>query len=137
MSEGESEKRTGDYAASFRELRVYQSSLELSLAIFTLTRSFPNEERYSLTDQVRRSSRSIAANLAEAWAKRRYPAAFVAKLSDCLGEVFETQSWLDQALQFGHLDQASHQDLDSRCARIGAMLRVMENKADSFCGPRS
>jgi len=133
----ESEKRSGDYAASFRDLRVYQSALELSHSIFVVTRNFPREERYSLTDQIRRSSRSIAANLTEAWAKRRYTAAFIAKLSDCLGEVFETQSWLDQSKQSGYLDTDTHQTLDSHCAHIGAMLRSMENKADSFCGPRS
>jgi four helix bundle protein len=137
MSDDGPSKRQADYAASFRDLRVYQASLELSLAIFEASKSFPKEERFSLTDQIRRSSRAVAANLTEAWAKRRYPAAFIAKLSDSMGEAFETQSWLDQARQAGYLDESTHQSLDSKCAHIGSMLRAMENKADSFCGPRS
>src|SRR5262245_29024492 len=135
MSEGESSSHAKHYAASFRELRVYQTSLALSSRIFDLTRAFPHEEKFSLIDQIRRSSRSISANLAEAWAKRRYTPAFIAKLSDSLGETFETQSWLDQALRASYIDESTHQELDALCIHIGAMLRAMEHKADSFCGP--
>lgn len=134
MSENKSDSLSGDYAASFRELRVYQTTMELTSCIFEITKTFPREERYSLIDQVRRSSRSIGANLAEAWAKRRYQPAFIAKLSDSLGETFETQSWLDQALRCNYITPNQHHELDVHCTHIGAMLRAMENKADSFCG---
>ncbi|MES2996720.1 MAG: four helix bundle protein [Verrucomicrobiota bacterium] len=132
-----SEPPTGSYASSFRDLRVYQSALDLAHRIFLLSGSFPKDERYSLTDQIRRSSRSISANIAEAWGKRRYPAAFVAKLSDSLGETFETQTWLDHSLRCGYMLETQHNDLDAICVHIGAMLRSMENKAESFSGPVS
>ena len=81
----------------FRDLIVYQKAYKLALEIFKITKSFPKEEKYSLTDQIRRSSRSVPANISEAWAKRRYVKAFVNKLSDCLGEASETEVWLDMS----------------------------------------
>ena len=89
----------------FRELEVYQLAMETSMKIFETSKSFPNEERYSLTDQIRRSSRSVCANIAEAWRKRRYPNAFVSKLSDADSEAAETQVWLEFALKCSYLDQ--------------------------------
>ena len=82
-------------AESYRDLKVYQTAFELQQLIFVLTKKFPREELYSLTDQIRRSSRSIGANIAESWQKRRYPAHFVSKLSDADGEHAETRHWLD------------------------------------------
>ena len=87
----------------FRELRVYQNAMDGTMQVFELTKSFPPEERYSMTDQMRRSSRSVCANLAEAWRKRRYEAAFVAKLSDCESEACETQVWLEFAVRCKYL----------------------------------
>ena len=84
---------------SFRDLIVFQKAYKLAMEIFKLTKSFPKEEKYSLTDQIRRSSRSVSGNIAEAFRKRRYPKAFVAKLSDSEGEAAETQVWLDYALE--------------------------------------
>src|SRR5262250_2685623 len=80
---------------SFRDLEVYKLAREQAKKIFTVSKSFPNEEKYSLTDQIRRSSRAVNAMLAEAWARRRYPAAFVNKINEALGEAMETQAWLD------------------------------------------
>ena len=83
--------------SSFRDLKVYQLALELQQAVFEVSKTFPIEERYALTDQIRRSSRSVGANIAEAWQKRRYVAHFISKLTDADGEQAETQHWLDTA----------------------------------------
>jgi four helix bundle protein len=88
------------------ELLVYRKALEAAMTVFVISKEFPREEVYSLTDQLRRSSRSICANLAEAWRKRRYPAAFVSKLSDAESEAAETQVWLEFAVKCGYLDRA-------------------------------
>src|SRR6058998_2221632 len=90
---------------TFRELEVYRGAMELTMEIFRLTKAFPTEERYSLTDQIRRSSRSVCANLAEAWRKRRYAAAFVSKLNDAEAEAAETQVWIEIAFHSGYLSQ--------------------------------
>lgn len=97
---------------SFRELRVWLKSMDLCMEIFELTKRFPSEERYSLIDQVRRSSRSVPANISEAWRKRRYPAAFVSKLNDAEGEAAETQTHLEIARRCGYLDPAVMGRLD-------------------------
>ena len=89
----------------FRELEVYLLARAGALRIFETSKSFPIEERYSLTDQIRRSSRSVCANIAEAWRKRRYPNAFISKLSDAEAEAAETQVWLEFALRCGYIDQ--------------------------------
>ncbi len=89
---------------SHEDLVVYQMAFEVAMKIFELSKTFPVEERYSLTDQIRRSSRSVCANLAEAWRKRRYKAAFIAKLNDCEAEVAETQTWLKFAVKCQYLD---------------------------------
>lgn len=116
---------------SFENLHVYQAACELDLAVFKISKNFPSEERYSLTDQVRRSSRSIGANIAEAWAKRRYPAHFVSKLTDADGELQETEHWLGRALAYGYLDEGAAKKMASMCKRIGAMLgRMIQTPGD-------
>jgi four helix bundle protein len=119
--------------SSFKELRVYQLAFELQQEIFEVCKAFPVEERYSLTDQVRRSSRSIGANIAEAWQKRRYVAAFVNKLTDADGEQSETRHWLDTAARCKYISDIVHADLLSKCSRIGQMLGTMLKNPAPFC----
>ncbi len=109
-----------------RELEVYKRAVEVSMQIFNFSKQFPKEETYSLTDQIRRSSRSIAANLAEAWRKRRYEAAFVAKLCDCEAEAAETQTWLEFAVRCGYMDKEEAKTLYNEYNEIIAMLRSPE-----------
>ena len=103
--------------------------------IFRTTRSFPSDERFSLTDQIRRSSRAVNAMLAEASARRRYSAAFVSKINEALGEAMETQAWLDHALDCEYIVASRHAELDANWQRIGAMLNRMIEKSDAFCTP--
>ncbi len=110
---------------SHRELRVYQGAMDAAMRVFEVTKSFPQEERYSLVDQMRRSSRSVCANLAEAWRKRRYQAAFVAKLNDAEGEACETQVWIDFASQCRYLDAGTCRELDQLYDRVLAQLVCM------------
>jgi four helix bundle protein len=117
---------------SFKDLRVYFETCELDYAIFQESKSFPREEMYSLTDQIRRSSRSIGANIAEAWAKRRYPAHFVSKLTDSDGELQETRHWLGRSMAYGYITEARRGELDERCARIGGMLGKMIRTPTDF-----
>ena len=117
---------------SAKDLVVYKVSFQLAMEIFELSKSFPLEERYALTSQIRRSSRSICLNLREAWAKRRYEAHFMSKLTDCDGEVNETDSSLDFANECGYISSQSHKDLTASCAEIGRMLGGMMKKAQSF-----
>ncbi len=116
------------------QLRVYQAACVLDLAVFEETKRWPKEELYSLTDQVRRSSRSIGANLAEGWAKRRYPAHFVSKLTDSDGELNETRHWLARAHAYGYLAPQRFGELERACDQIGRMLGKMIAQPDSFCG---
>jgi len=118
---------------SFRELKVYAEACALDLAIFKKSQAFPKEEVYSLTDQVRRSSRSIGANLAEAWAKRRYPSHFLSKLTDADGELQETRHWLSRAAAYGYLSEADTRALTMLCDNIGAKLGRMIQNAGQFC----
>lgn len=118
--------------SSFQELRVYGESCELDYAIFVISKPFPREEMFSLTDQMRRASRSVGANIAEAWAKRRYPAHFVSKLTDADGELQETRHWLGRALAYGYIDRKSHADLQARCDSIGAKLGKMIQHPEKF-----
>jgi four helix bundle protein len=103
------------------------------MEIFEVTKTFPPQEKYALTSQIRRSSRSVCLNLREAWAKRRYEAHFVSKLTDCDGENNETDSSVDFALGCGYITRDQHSHLAQRCAEIGRMLGRMMQKADSFC----
>ncbi len=118
---------------SFRDLNVYKLAVELQQEIFELTKKFPKEELYSLTNQIRRSSRSIGANIAEAWQKRRYPAHFVSKLSDADGEQAETQHWLDTSLKCRYLSSKEYEMLLEKCKKIGRMLGKMMAEPKSFC----
>jgi four helix bundle protein len=125
---------------SFRDLKVYQAAFSLQQRVFQTTKSFPHEERYSLTDQFRRASRSVGANISEAWQKRRYPASFVSKLTDSDGEQAETQHWIDTAASCGYISQAQHDELLAKCGEIGAMLGSMIAAPEKFCSalrPRS
>ena len=118
---------------SVRELNVYRTAFEAAMEIFKISKNFPREERYSLTDQIRRSSRSICSNLAEAWRKRKYPAAFVHKLSDCAQEAAETQTWLEFSLSCLYINKDKFSELDEKYEHIYAMLITMERKAETFC----
>ena len=118
--------------ASFHDLVVYQKVRAFSREIFQISRAFPKEETFSLTDQIRRSSRSIGANIAEAWAKRRYERHFVSKLTDADGEQMETQHWIGTALDCGYLSQPQADALIGKCKEIGRMLGGMMERADSF-----
>jgi four helix bundle protein len=120
-------------AKSFRDLKVYQAAREAARRIFCASKDFPREERYALTDQIRRSSRAVKAMLAEAWARRRYKAAFINKIDEALGEANETQSWLDDALDGEYLSSADFEELDNRYQAIGGMLSRMIDRADDFC----
>jgi len=117
---------------SAKDLRVYQNAYALAMELFELSKEFLNEERYALTDQIRRSSRSVCANLREAWAKRRYPAHFLSKLTDCDGENSETDTWLDFAMSCGYLTTERHKELTGECSFIGSMLGKMINNPDPF-----
>ncbi|HWH90918.1 MAG TPA: four helix bundle protein [Candidatus Binatia bacterium] len=120
-------------AKSFRDLKVYQGARESARLVFEHSRSFPHEERYSLTDQIRRSSRAVKAMIAEAWARRRYKAAFVNKIDEALEEAYETQSWLDDAFDGEYLSKEVFNELDKRYDAIGGMLSRMIDRADDFC----
>jgi four helix bundle protein len=110
---------------SFRDLDVYRNAMTASMRVFELSRAFPVEERYSLTDQIRRSSRSVCANLAEAWRKRRYEAAFVSKLSDAEAEAAETQVWAEVALRCSYWNQKTFAEIDGAYDRVLAQLARM------------
>jgi four helix bundle protein len=123
--------------SSFKDLRVYKLAFEVQQEIFQTSKRFPAEERYALTDQVRRASRSVGANLAEAWQKRRYVAHFVSKLTDADGEQAETQHWLDTATACGYVSEKEQEVLLRKCSRIGQMLGTMMAKPEKFCQQRS
>ena len=118
---------------TIHDLEVYKLSYKLAMEIFTITKSFPKEEKYSLTDQIRRSSRSVPANLSEAWAKRIYVKAFINKLSDCIGEASETEVWLDMSFDLGYIDKSDHDILIDACVEIEKMLNSMMNNPEKFC----
>ena len=118
---------------SFRELDVYGRAIRESKRLFVRTKQFPREETYSLTSQIRRSSRAVGSMLAEAWARRRYPAAFVNKVDEALGECMETQAWLDHALECDYISRAELSDFDDKWQRSGGMLNRMIERSDTFC----
>jgi len=121
------------FAKTFRDLIVYQKTRELAREVFYATKSFPPEERYSLTDQLRRASRSIGAQIAEAWAKRGYEKHFVSKLTDANGERLETEHWLETALDCGAVPDAMEKRLMGLCTEIGNMLASMSDHPEPFC----
>ena len=111
---------------TYKELKVYQAAMETAMKIFALSKVFPGEERFSLTDQMRRSSRSVCANIAEAWRKRRYPAYFVSKLSDAESEAEETRVWIEFAFRCGYATKPQAEDLDDRYDKIlGQLVRMI------------
>jgi four helix bundle protein len=112
-------------AKSAKDLVVYQKAYSLAMDIFHASKSFPTEERYNLTSQIRRSSRSVCNSLREAWAKRRYEAHFVSKLTDCDGENSETDTSLDFARDSGYITGQQHKDFSSRIEEVGRMLGAM------------
>jgi four helix bundle protein len=116
----------------FRELEVYQLAMDSAMRIFELSKQFPAEEKYSLTDQMRRSSRSVCANIAEGWRKRRYPNAFVSKLSDADSEAAETQAWLEFAFKSGYLDQKLRDELDDAYDHIMGKLVNMLTRPEEW-----
>ena len=117
---------------SATDLEVYKSAFELAMQIFELSKSFPIEERYALTDQIRRSSRSVCSNLREAWSKRRYEAHFISKLTDADGESNETDTWLSFAKACGYINSNSFDQLTSTNAKVGAMLGKMIQNPTPF-----
>ena len=118
---------------SFKELRVWQNAMDVAMQIFEVSKTFPADERYSLTDQIRRPSRSVAANISEAWRKRRYVAAFVSKLSDAESEAAETQTWTELALRCGYLSKDAAAELDRRLEQILAQLKLMVRDKSKWC----
>lgn len=129
MDEGRKSRRI----SSLRELDVYRLAFNTAMEIFQLSKEFPQEEKFSLTDQMRRSSRSVCANISEAWRKRRYKAVFINKLTDAEQEAAETQTWLEFALGCKYIDFETFKNLDEKYEHIFAKIITMERKADSFC----
>jgi len=111
-----------------KDLKVYNLAFEAAMEIFKITMTFPKEEKYSLTDQIRRSSRSVSTNIVEAFRKRRYPKSFVSKLSDSEGEAAETQVWLDYAKECGYITEIIHDELYKKYDWILGMLITMMNQ---------
>ena len=125
----------GERINSYRELGVYQGAMETAMEIFQLTKNFPAEEKYSMVDQIRRSSRSVCANIAEAWRKRRYKAAFIAKLNDAESEACETQVWLEFANRCNYLNATTTDKLDTTYNQIISQLVRMIDEADKWLVP--
>lgn len=117
---------------SAKDLTVYKKAFDQAMAIFTISKGFPADERYALTSQIRRSARSVCLNLREAWAKRRYEAHFISKLTDCDGECNETDSALDFARDCGYISATEHAKLASRNQEVGKMLGAMINRPAPF-----
>lgn len=122
-----------EYVKSFRDLEVYKRARQLSKDIFVVSKKFPKEEMYSLTDQIRRSSRSVGTQIAEAWAKRKYEKHFVSKLTDADGEQQETQHWIETALDCLYLSDEESKKLLLEYASLGKMIGAMISKSATFC----
>lgn len=120
-------------AKSAKDLEVYGLAYDLAMDIFEISKAWPKEEKYALTDQIRRSSRSVCANLREAWAKRRYPAYFLSKLTDADAENSETDTWLEFAKDSECLSFEQHKQLADKAATVGRMLGAMLKNYGSFC----
>jgi four helix bundle protein len=119
--------------SSYRDLIVYQKAYKLAMEIFEVSKGFPKEEKYSLTDQIRRSSRSVTSNIAEAWAKKRYIKSFVNKLSDSLGEEYETEVWLDYSKDCKYIPELTYNDLIARYDEVRKMLISIISHPDKWC----
>jgi four helix bundle protein len=118
---------------SFKDLIVYQKAHKLAMDIFELSKNFPKEEKFSLTDQIRRSSRSVSSCISESWAKRLYIKAFVNKLTDSLGEEFETEDWLDYSRDCKYISDAEYEQLISGYDEVRKMLISMINSPEKWC----
>jgi len=118
---------------SFRELEAYQESFGLQQEIFALSKTWPREETYSLTDQIRRAARSVGANIAEAWGKRSYAAHFLSKLTDADGELQETLHWLETACACGYLNKHQHHAVLQRAESVGRLLGGLIARHETFC----
>jgi four helix bundle protein len=118
---------------SFKDLIVYQKAYKLAMEIFEISKSFPKEEKYSLTDQIRRSSRSVTSNIAESWAKRRYEKAFISKLTDSLGEEFETENWLDYSRDCKYIQVEIHKRIISEYNEVRKLLISIINNPEKWC----
>jgi four helix bundle protein len=121
-----------EHISSYQELRVYQKAMAAAMRIFELTKHFPIEERYSLTDQIRRASRSVCSNIGEAWRKRRYPAHFVSKLSDSESEAEETRVWLEFSWRCGYMSKSEASELDKEYDQIIGQLVRMIDRPDQW-----
>ena len=132
MTPSVDDSREAGLAQNYTDLRVYQLAFESAMRIY-LSKKWPPEEKYSLTDQIRRSSRSVCGNIAEAWRKRRYVAHFVSKLSDADTEAAETEVWLDFALRCGYLGTTDHTELRDSYDHICRMLTKMMRNPESWC----
>jgi four helix bundle protein len=117
---------------SAKDLKVYKAAYKLAMEIYEISKNWPKEERYSLTDQIRRASRSVCANLRESWAKRRYEAHFISKLTDVDAENSETDTWLDFALECGYLNKKDHMRLTTQCSEVGSMIGAILKNPRSF-----
>jgi four helix bundle protein len=124
-----------EFVKGFRDLKVYNLSRQLSKEISIMSKTFPKDEMYSLTDQIRRSSRSVGAQIAEAWAKRKYEKHFVSKLTDADGEQLETQHWIETAADSSYITGDQANTLLNQYAYLGKMLNSMINKSATFCKP--
>jgi len=120
------------HISSYKELHVYQAAMDAAMRIFELSKRFPAEERYSLTDQIRRASRSVCSNIGEAWRKRRYRAAFVSKLSDSETEAEETRVWLEISSRCRYISRAEADDLDCIYDKILAQLVTMMDRPEQW-----
>jgi four helix bundle protein len=121
------------YVKSFKELEVYKLAREVSKEIFIISKEFPKDEKYSLTDQIRRSSRSVGAQIAEAWGKRKYERHFISKLTDSDAEQLETQHWLEVSEECEYVNSEKTKYLLQKCETIGKMLQSMIDKSATFC----
>lgn len=119
--------------SNFKELIVYQKAHKLAMEIYELSSKFPKEEKYSLTDQIRRSSRSVSTNIAESWAKRLYRKAFINKLTDSLGEEFETEDWLDYSRDCKYISASEYEQMISNYDEVRKMLISMINNPEKWC----
>jgi four helix bundle protein len=117
----------------FRDLDVYKRAFNAAMKIFEITKAFPESEKYSIVSQMRRSSRSVCSNLAEAWRKRKYPAVFKNKITDSMQEASETQTWFDFCLACKYIDDKMFSELDKEFEEIILMLNAMEKNAEKFC----
>lgn len=124
------------YVDSYKDLLIYNKARELSREIYQISKDFPSDESYSLTSQIWRSSRSVGAQIAEAWAKRFYKKHFISKLTDSDAEVNETEHWIDIAYDCGYLSQENKQRLTEECREIGRLIGGMISKVDTFCGQK-